>query len=171
MKKKYPFLLLAASVLTLGVLIGCGGGNNGDNSNSGGNSQSSDFSFVNSDGSQSSGGQGDSSKPQAEFKFTAALSNGRNFLNKYEAATVVIEETGGEEDVVREYSYSSTDPDYISVNGDGVVTALKKTEDGKTIRITVTEKKSNKKAFINGLTVIDASPATGGYNFASLAGA
>ena len=173
MKKKYPFLLLAASVLTLGVLIGCGGGNNdGNNSNSGGNSQGSDFSFVNSDGSQSGGSsQSGGGSSQVEFKFTASLSNGRNFLNKDEEATVVIEETGGEEDVVREYSYSSTDPDYISVSADGVVTALKKTEADKTIRITVTEKKSNKKSFINGLTVIDASPATGGYNFASLAGA
>ena len=178
MKKKYSFVLLAAGLLTLGVLAGCGG--NGDDSNPTSSSQPAggSSSIVDSQGdsssqggeSQSSSQQGSSSSSSASqdvpFSFTASLSNGRNFLNKDEQASIVINATGGNGEA-RNYTYTASPASgVIAISDDGLVTALAVGN----ARITVLEKTSNKRAFIN-LEVIDASPATGGYNFASLAGA
>ena len=136
MKKKYSFVLLAAGLLTLGVLAGCGG--NGGDSNPTSSSQpvGGSSSIVDSQGdsssqggeSQSSSQQGSSSSSSASqdvpFSFTASLSNGRNFLNKDEQASIVINATGGNGEA-RNYTYTASPASgVIAISDDGLVTAL-----------------------------------------------
>ena len=103
---------------------------------------------------------------QVDFSFTISLSNGSKTLNVGEEAHIQISEEGGDAGVDREYSYSSSDANIASVSTTGTVTALKK----GSVRIAVKERVSDKSQVLQ-LTVIDAKPASGGYNYASLAGA
>ena len=140
MKKKLSFSLLIAALLSVGVLTACGGGEGGDSS---GTSQ------------------------YQEFSFTISLSNGAKFLNKGAEAHIVIDAIGGDPEVVREYTYASSNPEVASVSPDtGTVTALAK----GSVRISVKETVSNLTQMLS-LDITDANPASGGYNFASLAGA
>ena len=102
---------------------------------------------------------------EVDFSFTVSLSGGSKTLNVGQTETIQIVEEGGSEGVAREYSYSSSDANIASVNGAGVVTAIAK----GAVRIAVKEKVSEKSQVLQ-LTIIDAQPASGGYNFASLAG-
>ena len=112
------------------------------------------------------GGGNKSSEVIKEFGFTIALSNGSKTLNKGEEAHVVIDATGGDPEAVREYTYTSSNPAVASVNNTGTVTALAKGD----VRIAVKETTSNITQMLS-LNITDANPASGGYNFASLAGA
>ena len=113
----------------------------------------------------SSSSSSSSSKP-ADFSFTVALSSGSNTLNKGEEAHIVINETGGDPSVTRTYSYASSNRSVIRVSNVGTVTAVEK---GENVRITIRETGTGKQQYLM-LNVIDASPAEGGYNFASLSG-
>ena len=175
MKKKYSLVLLAAGLLTVGVLAGCGGGGNNSQASSnqsGDSSQNSSFQPVDSNSSQasnsnaSSNNNNSSSQADVPFSFKISLSNGRTFLNKGEEADIVIDATGGKETDVREYSYRSSVPTVAAVSDEGKVTALAKGN----VRIAVTESLSNKTETLS-LEITDADPAVGGYNFASLTGA
>ena len=104
-------------------------------------------------------------EPQyAEFAFTISLSNGTKTLNKGEEAQIIIDETGGDGSA-REYSYSSNNTAAATVSTTGKVTAKGKGE----ARIIVNEAKSGKSQMLS-LTITDATPANGGFNYASLAG-
>ena len=156
MKKKFSLGLLAAGLLSLGVLAGCGGNGNGGNSNSGNPGSNS------GDASSNPGGSSD----YTEFSFSISLSNGSEYLNKGAEAHIVIDEQGGDPSVQREYSYTSSAPTIASVAADtGTVTALAKGQ----ARIAVREAVSGLSQMLS-VEVTDASPASGGYNFASLAG-
>ena len=102
---------------------------------------------------------------EVDFSFTISLSNGSKTLNVNEEAHIQISEEGGDESVAREYTYSSSDNNIVSVNSVGTVKGVAK----GSARIAVKEKNSDKSQVLQ-LTVIDAQPASGGYNFASLAG-
>ena len=106
-----------------------------------------------------------SSSQQAAFSFTISLATGSNILNKGVETRVVINATGGDPSVNRRYTYTNSDKTVIDVTRTGVVTALAKGE----AKITVVETVS-KVARQLTVTVVDASLAEGGYNFASLAG-
>ena len=106
-----------------------------------------------------------SSSQQAAFSFTISLATGSNILNKGVETRVVINATGGDPSVNRKYTYTNSDKTVIDVTRTGVVTALAKGE----AKITVVETVS-KVARQLTVTVVDASLAEGGYNFASLAG-
>ena len=108
---------------------------------------------------------GESSEVIKEFSFSIALSNGSKTLNKGEEAHIVITAEGGEPDAARDYTYASSDPAVAAINSVGTVTALAKGE----ARITVKENNSGKSQTLS-LSITDANPASGGYNFASLAG-
>ena len=135
MKHKVAIGLLSIALLSFGALTGCKKDTGGDQSQ------------------------------VLEFGFTIALSNGSRTMNKGEEASVVITAEGGDENVVREYVYQSSDNTIASVSSVGTVTALAKGE----CRISVKETVSNKSQVLS-LTITDATPANGGYNFASLAG-
>ena len=111
-------------------------------------------------------GGNNSSEVIKEFSFTIALSNGSKTLNKGEEAHIVIDAVGGDPEAVREYTYTSSNPEVASVNNNGTVTALAKGD----VRIAVKETLSNITQMLS-LSITDANPASGGYNFASLAGA
>ena len=184
MKKKYSIVLLAAGLLTVGVLAGCGGGgdnkpsSNPDNSQNSGAASASSQNTLDSNSSISGGNSSNSSaaassnnnsssqQASTPFSFTVSLSNGRNFLNKDEEANLIPNETGGEPGTVRNYTYTASPAGVVAVSSDGKVTALAVGN----ARITVLESTSGKRVFFN-VEVIDAQPATGGFNFASLAGA
>ena len=100
-----------------------------------------------------------------EFDFSISLSNGSKTLNKGEEAHINIDTVGGKETDVREYEFDSLDPSVASVNANGTVSALSK---GETV-ITVTEIHSEKAESLS-LTVTDANPADGGFNYASASG-
>ncbi|MBP3731887.1 MAG: Ig-like domain-containing protein [Bacilli bacterium] len=99
------------------------------------------------------------------YDFSVSLSNGSTVMNKGEEAHVNIDEIGGNPEDVREFTYTSLTPSVAAVNANGTVTALAK---GETI-ITVSESKSEKTHSLK-VTVIDASPADGGFNYASASG-
>lgn len=99
------------------------------------------------------------------YDFSVSLSNGSTVMNKGEEAHVNIDEIGGNPEDVREFTYTSLTPSVAAVNANGTVTALAK---GETI-ITVSESKSEKTHSLK-ITVIDASPADGGFNYASASG-
>ena len=100
----------------------------------------------------------------AAFDFTISLSNGSRTLNKGEEAHIVVDPTGGDPTVQREYTYSSDNNEVISINN-GTITALKAGE----VMVTVVEKTSNITRNLS-LDITDADPAKGGFNFASQAG-
>ena len=133
------------TVLSLGVVAGCTNGNNNGNSNSGGDSGTPDVPL--------------------EFDFIVSLSSGSKTMIIDEQAKVVITAYGGEEGAERKYSYKSSDIEVASVSKDGLVIA----NGVGTATLTVREQFSEKQQTIV-ITVIDASPAKGGYNFASLSG-
>ena len=112
------------------------------------------------------GGNGGSSQVIKEFSFTVGLSNGSKTLNKGEEAHINIDEVGGDPSVIREYTFTSSAPEVAAVNNSGTVTALAKGD----VRIAVKESVSNLTQVLS-LSITDANPASGGYNFASLAGA
>ena len=99
-----------------------------------------------------------------DFSFVASLATGGKSLNKGEEVQIVIDEVGGDGSA-REYSYNSSNPDVASVSAKGKVTGKAKGE----VRISI-EEKNSKLSQILTLTVTDATPASGGFNYASLAG-
>ena len=133
MKNKFAIGILAAGLLSLGALTGCGKKN--------------------------------PQPVEVDFSFTISLSNGSKTLNVGEQALIEIVEEGSSEGITREYTYSSSDASIASVNALGTVTAIAK----GSVRIAVKEKVSDKSQVLQ-LTIIDAQPADGGYNYASLAG-
>ena len=135
MKNRFTIGLLAVGLFSFTALAGCGKRPGGDT-------------------------------PQVvEFSFVVSLSNGAKTLNKGEEAHIVIDETGGEEGAIREYTYTSSDPAVAAVSATGTVTAV----DKGSARIVVKEKTSEKQQVLQ-LTITDATPASGGFNYASLAG-
>ncbi len=108
---------------------------------------------------------GDHSSSAVAWDFTISLSNGSNVMNKGEEAHINIDEIGGNPEDAREFTYTCLDSKVASVNANGTVTALEK---GKTV-IAVKEGKSEITRSLE-LTVIDASPADGGFNYASASG-
>ena len=113
----------------------------------------------------SSNSSSSSSSTSNEFDFTPSLSNGSTTLNKGEEAHIVISASGGDASAARNYTYSSNKRTVASVTNTGTVTA-----NGEgSATITVTETTSTLKKYLK-VTVIDATPANGGYNYASLAG-
>ena len=107
-----------------------------------------------------------SSQNQVEFSFTVSLSNGSKTLNKGEQAYIVIDEEGGNPAEVRDYTITSSDPSVATVNqSTRLLNAVAKGE----VRISVEEAKSGKSKNLQ-LTITDANPANGGFNYASLAG-
>ena len=135
MKNRFTIGLLAVGLFSFTALAGCGKKPGGD------------------------------TPAVVEFSFVASLSNGAKTLNKGEEAHIVIDETGGEEGVTREYTYTSSDPAVAAVSTTGTVTAV----DKGSARIVVKEKVSEKQQVLQ-LTITDATPASGGFNYASLAG-
>ena len=111
------------------------------------------------------GGGNKSSEAYQEFSFTVKLSNGSKTLNLGEEAHINIDEFGGEPNVEREYTFTSSAPTVAAVNNSGLVTALAKGD----ARIAIKESVSNLTQILS-LTVTDAKPASGGFNYASLAG-
>ena len=115
--------------------------------------------------SSSSAKPSSSSSQQAEFSFEVALSTGSETMNKGQEAHVVINASGGDPSVTRNYTYKSNKPTILSVTNTGTVTALSEGE--ARIQVTETVSKTSKFIFV---TITDASPANGGYNFASSSG-
>ena len=109
-------------------------------------------------------GKKGSSSVMVEYGFTISLSNGSKTLNKGEEAHIIIDEVGVDPAIKREFTYVSSDAEVASVNN-GTVLAKK----AGTARITVTESVSQISQILS-LSITDADPASGGYNFASLAG-
>ena len=134
MKNKFALGILAAGLLSAGVLAGCGKKNN--------------------------------TPVQVEFSFTVSLSNGSKFLNKGEEASINIDEYGGNPNDPKDYEISTSNPSVLTVNNSNrSVYAVEKGD----ARITVKEKYSNKTQSLS-LSVTDAKPANGGFNYASLTG-
>ena len=105
---------------------------------------------------------------KAEFYFTAVLETGANFMNLGTQAKIIISEFNGDEGIARSYIYSSTKPEIVTVDENGVAKASA-TNQGKAM-IVVTETNSNYSVSVD-IEVIDAKLANGGYTYASLAGA
>ena len=99
------------------------------------------------------------------YDFTISLSNGSTVMNKAEEAHINIDEIGGNPEDVREFTYTSLEPSVATVNANGTVTAVEK---GKAV-IAVKEAKSELTRSLE-VTVIDAHPADGGFNYASASG-
>ena len=110
-------------------------------------------------------GKQGSSQVQVEFSFSVSLSNGAKTLNKGEEAHILIDETGGDPNVDRKYTYTSSNPAVAAVSNTGTVTAVSAGD----VRIAVKETVSELSQVLS-LNITDANPASGGYNFASLAG-
>ena len=102
---------------------------------------------------------------EEEFSFTISLESGLKTISLGDHATIKITETNVKEGQEREYSFSSTDKTIATVSDKGVVSALAK----GSVSIRVKENKSELMQTLQ-LTVVDAELASGGFNFASLAG-
>ena len=187
MKKKYPLSLLVVSLISLGALIGCGGGQTsstptsnpqtssndpvssqttGDSSNAGSSIVSSSSANPTSSSSSTPGSSATSSStPVAQFSFNVALTTGVKSLNKGEKDTIEITESNND-GTERSYSFSSSNAAVATVSTSGLVTAVAK----GSVRITVREATSRQQRFLD-LAITDAVLASGGYNYASLAGA
>ena len=114
-----------------------------------------------------------SSSSQAEpFSFTVALSSGNKLadgsypLNIGEEAHVIVNAKGGDPDVQRSYTYTCTPRSVATCTNNGTVTAV----GVGTAVLTVKESTNAAPQQLIRITVSDAAPANGGYNFASLAG-
>ena len=111
------------------------------------------------------GKKGNSSEQMA-FSFMVSLSNGSTYLNKDTTADIIIDQFGGNEGDAREYVITSSNPAVAAVNSaKRTVTAVSVGN----VSIMVKENNSGLSQILD-LTVIDAEPASGGYNYASLAG-
>ena len=158
MKKKHSLLLLATGLLSVGVLAACGGGGNSNNPG--------DSSQTSGNPTSSSANPGNSSQAPSTFYFEISLSNHSKTINKGNTAKILISEKGGDDSVARSYSYSSSNPSVLDVDDEGNVTAMAK----GSARLAVTEAVSGKSATLS-ITVTDADPAVGGFNYASASGA
>ena len=122
----------------------------------------------------SSSNQGGSTSSYAPFSFAVALSSGNKLadgsypLNIGEEAHIIVNATGGDPSISRSYTYSipANQRTIATVTSSGTVTAV----GVGTAFITVKESTNAAQQQILRVTVSDASPANGGYNFASLAG-
>ena len=183
MKKKFPAILVVTGLMTVGALVGC------DNkpkestpasvpptsqtsslvpgpSSDGGASvppTSSQAPASSQPGGQSSVTPTTSSTPSAQFSFSVALQSGAVSLNKGQTDVIEITEQNNN-GTARVYSYISNAPAVATVEN-GVVTAVSK----GSVRITVRESTSRLQRYLD-LTITDAVLASGGYNYASLAG-
>ena len=111
-------------------------------------------------------GKKGTSSEQMAFSFMVSLDNGSTYLNKDSTANILIDAFGGNEGDAREYVITSSNPAVAAVNSaKRTVTAVAVGE----ASIMVKENNSGLSQILD-ITVIDAQPASGGYNYASLAG-
>ena len=111
-------------------------------------------------------GKKGNSSDQIDFYFMVSLDTSSEYMNKDSQANIVIDGYGGDPSVERSYTITSSDPDIIAVN------SAKRTAYAVAVgqaSILVKENVSGLTQILD-LTVIDAAPASGGYNYASLAG-
>ena len=168
MKKRYITSLLVIGAMAFGALIGCtpnnppqpsassSGGGAADSTSSGGGNTSADSSINPSSSS--------SSEQSVQFNFSVSLLSGGTTINKGQTDTVEITESNND-GTVRQYSFSSSNAEFASVDENGVITAKSK----GTVRITVTERTAGLRRVME-VEITDAVLASGGYNYASLAG-
>ena len=151
MKTKYVASLLIAGVLAFGALVGCDNKPNPTPSNSG-------------DSAGDSAGD-TSSQSETQFNFSIALMSGGTTINKGQTDTIEITEANND-GTVRQYAFSSNNNDCATIDDKGVITAREKGD----VRITVTESTAGLRRVLD-VKITDAVLASGGYNYASLAGA
>ena len=101
-----------------------------------------------------------------EFSFSVSLTDGAKVLRVNKVAKIVIDEIGGKPGTERSYTYTSSAPAVATVSADGQINTLAVGN----VRIAVKEATSNLTRILS-LTVTDADPASGGFNYASLSGA
>ena len=106
-------------------------------------------------------GGGDDKPAEQEYSFTAELEGGVNRLKVSETKRIAIKESaiGGD----REFIFKSGDEAIVTVSSDGYATGVKE----GTANVLIKENKSGK-TYTLKLTVSDAEPASGGYNYSAL---
>ena len=111
-----------------------------------------------------SSSQAQSSSQTAQFSFNVALASGSKSINKGNKDAIEIVESNNN-GTTRNYSFTSSDTSVATVDSTGIVTAVAK----GSVRFTVRESTSRLQRFLD-VTITDAVLASGGYNYASLAG-
>ena len=169
MKKRYITSLLVIGAMTFGALIGCTPNNppqpSASSSNGGGADSTSGGGAADSSADSSYNPTSSSSADQpVQFNFSVSLMSGGTTINKGQTDTIEITESNND-GTARQYSYSSSNSELASVNENGVITAKSK----GTVRITVTERTAGLRRVME-IEITDAVLASGGYNYASLAG-
>ncbi len=106
-------------------------------------------------------------QPEEEFDFTVALESGKTTLSVGDHDQVIVTSTLANDSVARSYTYETTNAARLSVNASGYVVAE---GEAGSARIKVTETNSQISKNLD-ITVINATPANGGYNYSSSAGA
>ena len=146
MKKRFAASLLIMGAIAFGALVGCTPKPNPSASNS-------------DSAGDSSGGDA------VQFSFSIKLMSGGTTINKGETDAIEITESNND-GTARQYSFSSSDSNIASIDEEGVITAKEK----GTVRITVNESTASLRRVLD-VEITDATLASGGYNYASLAGA
>ena len=159
MKKRYITSLLVIGSMAFGALIGCTPSNNPTpaSSSNGGGDISGDSSGNPSTSSEDT--------PPAQFNFSVSLVGGGTTINKGQTDSIEIIESNND-GTERQYSFSSSNNDVASISDKGVITANAKGD----VRFTVSESTSVLRRVLD-VKITDAVLASGGYNYASLAGA
>ena len=162
MKKKFAASLLIVGALSFGALLGCNQNNNpSTNPSTPGDSGSS---APAPSGSGGGGGGDSSSQAPAQFNFSVSLQSGGTTINKGEVDSIKITESNND-GTVRQYSFSSSNNDVATVDAEGVILAVNKGN----VRFTVTESTAGLRRVLD-VEITEAVLASGGYNYASLAG-
>jgi len=102
-----------------------------------------------------------------EFDFSVSLNSGKTTLEIGDTDNVKISTNIADDSEQRSYTYKSSNSERLSVNESGYVVAGPQ---AGSVRITVTEAKSEISKTLD-LSIIDsATPASGGFNYSSSAG-
>lgn len=105
-------------------------------------------------------------QPEEEFDFSIALTSGKTTLQVGDSDHVEITSNLPNDSVTRVYTYETSNANRLSVDANGYVVA--EGEVGS-VRIKVTETNSQITKSLD-LTIVNATPANGGYNYSSAAG-
>ena len=109
-----------------------------------------------------------SQETYTEFSFSISLADGAKVMRINKTAKLVIDEIGGKPGTERSYTFASSNPNVATVVADGDGAKVTAVAVGS-VRIAVKETTSNLSRILT-LTVTDAEPASGGFNYASLSG-
>ena len=115
------------------------------------------------------GGNNSSEQTYTEFSFSVSLANGAKVIKVGKSVRIIVDEMGGDPNAAKDYSYTSSNPSVATVTGSGTSGTVTAVAEGS-VRIAVKENNSNITKILS-LSVTDADPASGGFNYASLSGA